>query len=85
MSAPCTEKCKYNGLSDREVLESRNRSGANVLEPPPGKSAWMLFLEKFKDPVICILMAAALISIFSGSVVESLGILIAVFLAIVPR
>lgn len=81
MSAPCTEKCKYNGLSDREVLESRNRSGANVLEPPPGKSAWMLFLEKFKDPVICILMAAALISIFSGSVVESLGILIAVFLA----
>ena len=41
----------------------------------------MLFLEKFKDPVICILMAAALISIFSGSVVESLGILIAVFLA----
>lgn len=81
MPASCSEKCKYRGLNDEEVRKSRIENGANMLEPPQGKSALMLFLEKFKDPVICILMAAALISVFSGKVVESLGILLAVFLA----
>ncbi len=76
-----TEICRYKGLTESEVAASRNKHGANLLEPPKGKSVWKLFLEKFQDPVIIILIAAALISAFTGAVIESLGILLAVFLA----
>ena len=73
--------CRYRGLTEAEVAASRAAEGANLLELPPGKPAWKLFLEKFQDPVIIILMVAALISIFTGAVMESLGILLAVLLA----
>ncbi len=42
----------YVGLTDEQVSESRRLHGVNLLTPPKKKSVWILFLEKFKDPII---------------------------------
>jgi len=54
---------KYTGLTDREVEESRKKYGCNILTPPPKESAWRALLEKFKDPLIVILLVAGAMSI----------------------
>lgn len=73
------------GLSDEQVLKSRNRHGVNLLTPPKRPSMWKLYLEKFKDPVIQILLVAAalslVISIIEDEYVETIGIFFAIFLA----
>ena len=73
------------GLSDIEVQQSREAHGANVLTPPKRKSMWSLYLEKFEDPVIRILLVAACfslgISIFENEYAETIGIFFAILLA----
>lgn len=73
------------GLSEREVLDSRNGFGMNVLPPPQRESFWKLYLSKYRDPIIIILIVAALISLtlgfFEGNFIETIGILAAIFLA----
>lgn len=54
---------KYTGLTDAEAEQSRSRNGANVLTPPRRESVFMLFLEKFRDPLIIILLIAGALSI----------------------
>lgn len=75
----------HNGLTTPEVLESREKHGTNVLSPPKKVSLWKLFFEKFEDPVIRMLLIIALISLGISYVekdfTESIGILIAIFLA----
>lgn len=75
----------FQGLTPAEVEASRQKYGANVLTPPPREPWWKQFLEKFDDPVIRILMIAAVISMgvgfVHGSFVEGVGILIAILLA----
>ncbi|TGY02562.1 calcium-translocating P-type ATPase, PMCA-type [Muribaculum sp. NM65_B17] len=84
----------YDGLTDAQVLESRREHGVNVLTPPKKRSMFMRFLEKFKDPLIIILLVAGALSIGiacyeyyalpdTGATVffEPLGIFIAIFLA----
>src|SRR5919201_4601622 len=53
-----------NGLPDESVAESRRRFGANRLTPLPREPVWKKFLEKFDEPIIKILLAAALLSMF---------------------
>ena len=76
---------KINGLNDNEVLESRSKYGENILTPPKRKSMWRLYLEKFNDPVIRILLFAALlslaVSIVENEYAETIGIIAAVLLA----
>ncbi len=76
---------QYRGLTDKQVLESRTQHGANDLTPPARESWVKLLLGKFNDPIIKLLLFATLLSFitgyFHGSIVESLGILLAVFLA----
>jgi Ca2+-transporting ATPase len=76
---------KWGGLSDAEVAESRKLHGSNILTPPEREPWWKLFLEKFDDPVIRILMIAAFIAIgvgiFHGQYLEGVGIITAVLLA----
>ncbi len=76
---------KLTGLSAAQVEESRRKFGNNVLTPPARDPWWKLFLEKFDDPVIRILMIAAVIAIAVGAVhgeyIEGIGIIIAVLLA----
>lgn len=75
----------YRGLSGPEVLASRERFGANVLTPPRRDPWWKLYLRKFDDPVIRILMVAAVIAIgvglADGKYFEGLGIVVAILLA----
>ena len=73
------------GLIDKEVEESRLKHGDNTLTPPRKTSMWQLYLEKYKDPIIQILLVAATISLIlafvEGEFMETIGIFIAIFLA----
>ena len=51
------------GLTEKQVEESRAKHGANVLTPPEKTPLWKLFLEKFQDPIIRILLLALLASV----------------------
>jgi hypothetical protein len=53
-------KTHYNGLRSQEVVDSRNKFGSNILTPPEKESLFVKFLEKFKDPLIIILLIAVL-------------------------
>jgi Ca2+-transporting ATPase len=76
---------QLRGLSSQEVLESRAKWGENVLTPPAREPWWRLFLEKFEDPVIRILLIAVGIAFLVGLVhheyTETIGILVAILLA----
>ena len=78
---------EYNpqGLTAREVEESRARHGENILTPPKDNSAWELLLDKFRDPIIRILLFAAALSLIigfiEGDLTESIGIISAILLA----
>lgn len=58
-----SQKNRYTGLTDAEVLESRKKNGANVLTPPEQDPWWKEFLDKFSDPLIIILLVAGVLSI----------------------
>jgi Ca2+-transporting ATPase len=73
------------GLSDSQVIENRKAYGENLLSPPEREPLWRLFLEKFEDPIIRILLIAALlslgISIIHWEFAETIGIICAIILA----
>lgn len=75
----------HAGLSDEQVRTSRQQYGDNVLTPPKKTSLWKLYLDKYRDPIIQILLIAALVSLVLAFVehdfVETLGIFIAIFIA----
>ena len=56
-------KHHFTGLSAQEVEASRKEHGENVLTPPAKRPLWLQFLDKFKDPLIIILILAGLLSI----------------------
>lgn len=58
-----SQKNRYTGLTDAEVLESRKKNGVNVLTPPEQDPWWKEFLDKFSDPLIIILLVAGVLSI----------------------
>lgn len=73
------------GLADEQVLKSRIEHGVNLLTPPKRPSLWKLYLEKFEDPVVRVLLVAALfsllISIVENEYAETIGIIMAILLA----
>ena len=75
----------HQGLNSEEVAASRAKHGSNNLTPPPRTPLWKLFLEKFTDPVIRILLIAAFLSLgisfVHGEFYETIGIFCAIFLA----
>lgn len=79
------ESKHYSGLTDEQAEASRQKYGKNILTPPARTPLWKLFLEKFKDPIIRILLAAAflslIISIIHNEYAETIGIFAAIFLA----
>lgn len=76
---------RNSGLSDEQVERSRKRCGYNVLTPPRRISLWKMYLDKYRDPIIQILLVAALMSLVLAFIehnfMETIGIFIAVFLA----
>ena len=83
----------FTGLTAAQVEESRRQHGANVLTPPKKAPLWRQFLNKFRDPLIIILLIAGALSVGisiyeyygldEGAAVffEPVGIFIAIFLA----
>ena len=81
------------GLTSEQVEQSRSKYGNNTLTPPQKEPVWKLFLEKFQDPLIRILLialamsvAVALYEYFTDAaavnvLLEPLGIFIAIMLA----
>lgn len=76
---------EMRGLTPEEVAKSREEFGENVLTPPKRDSVWKLFIEKFNDPIIKVLLVAALLSLvvafIDGEFAETIGIFCAIFLA----
>ena len=64
---------------------SRLEHGENVLTPPRRQSMWRLYLEKYQDPMVRILLVAAVVSLVLSFVkndyIETIGIIAAVILA----
>lgn len=75
----------HGGLTDDEVRQSREKYGVNLLTPPKRPSLWKLYLEKFEDPVVRVLLVAAIfsliISIIENEYAETIGIIAAILLA----
>lgn len=73
------------GLTEKEVAESRAKHGENMLTPPKRASLWKLYIEKYKDPIVRILLFAALVSlglaVIENEYVETIGIILAIVLA----
>lgn len=80
-----TKKAKYEGLTQKQVEESRTKYGDNIITPAKRVSMWRLFFEKFNDPIIKILLVAAaisfVISLSEGGFAETIGIFVAIILA----
>lgn len=83
---------QFKGLTDSQVQQSRAEHGANVLTPKERRAAWKLFLDKFREPLIIILLVAGVASIgisiyeyhLDGEFkvfFEPIGIFAAIFLA----
>ena len=87
------DKHHYKGLTDVQVLESREKYGENSLSSVEGEPLWKQFLEKFTDPIIIILLVALVFSFGVSTYeyvvhnegfdafLEPIGILFAVLLA----
>ena len=63
-------KSSINGLSQEEVDKRLKENGFNELKEKEKTPTWKLFLESFKDPLVIILLVAALVQIFLGEVTE---------------
>ena len=87
-------KQHFQGLTKEQVIASREADGENVLTPPAKTSLWTLFLEKFDDPIIRILLVAWGLSLIIAAVhcwgpeakgfsafLEPIGIFFAIILA----
>ena len=79
------DKNKRFGLTDEQVKQSREQHGRNVLTTPHRTSLWKLYLDKYRDPIIQILLVAAFVSLILAFIeqnfMETIGIFVAVFLA----
>lgn len=82
----CKKEDYYHlGLTENEVLRSRRENGINLLTPPKRPSLWKLYLEKFEDPIVRVLLIAAvlslIISLIENEYAETIGIIAAILLA----
>ena len=79
------EEIKLDGLSNAEVIASRDKYGENVLTPPKKTPIWKLYIDKYRDPIIQILLVAAAVSLglafVNNDFMETIGIFLAIILA----
>ncbi|MDP1994885.1 MAG: cation-transporting P-type ATPase, partial [Ignavibacteria bacterium] len=68
----------YEGLNSSQVIIQREIYGDNLISPPIKTPWWKLFLEKFEDPIIRILIIAALVAtgigLVDGNYIEGIGV-----------
>ena len=70
----------HDGLSQAEASSRLEKYGKNELKEKASDPTWKIFLESFKDPMVIILIVAALIQIVTGSMMESLIIFLVLIL-----
>lgn len=58
------------GLTSEEAAKRLNEYGANKLDEPPKPTLLARFIEQFKNPMILVLLAAAVISAITGIISE---------------
>ena len=76
---------KFNGLTDKEVEESKRKFGSNAIPDSEPTTFWEEFKETFKDPIIRILLGISVLMIgmfFFGyaEIYEAVGIIVAVLI-----
>ena len=69
-----------SGLDDGRVEAQRARYGPNELREKEKKPAWVIFLSQFKDFMILVLIAAAVVSGVVGDLTDTMIILVIVLL-----
>ena len=78
-------KIKHSGLNESQVLENRKKYGDNTLTPPPKVSLWSLYIEKFEDPIVRVLLVASFLSLIISFIhwefAETIGIILAIILS----
>ena len=68
------------GLSQSEAKKRLKENGFNELREKEKVPTWKLFIDSFKDPLIIILLVAALVQVFLGEIMESIIIFIVLIL-----
>lgn len=76
---------KFNGLTDKEVEESKAKNGSNAIPDSEPTTFWQEFKETFKDPMIRVLLAIAALMIVMfcfgyAEIYEPLGTIVAVII-----
>jgi P-type Mg2+ transporter len=69
------------GLSHQDAQQRLSSAGANSLKRTHKSSDWILLLNQFKSPIILILIAAAVLSIFLQDAIDAIIILTIVFIS----
>ena len=69
-----------NGISEEEAKNRLQKNAPNELKEANKVPIWKMFLESFKDPLVIILLIAAIVQIFLGEFVESIIIFVVVIL-----
>lgn len=76
---------KFNGLNSKQVIESMEKNGKNVISGNGTDSFFKLFIESLGDPIIKILLVALGIKVFflfrNFDWYETIGIVLAIFIA----
>jgi Ca2+-transporting ATPase len=68
------------GLSSEEAKKRLEKYGENKLSSKSKKTIFQIFFSQLKDPMIFILIAAAIISAFMGEISDSIIILVVIFI-----
>ena len=71
-------RASKEGLQEEEAKQRLHKYGKNMLQEGKKKSAMMIFLEQFKDFLVMILIAAALLSLFLGDLESAIVILVVI-------
>jgi Ca2+-transporting ATPase len=69
-----------SGLDEAEALQRSEKQGPNLLQEKKKKAVWLLFLDQFKDLMVLILAAAALLSGLIGDLTDTVIILVILLL-----
>ena len=76
---------KFNGLNDKEIAESREKYGSNVIKDSEPTTFWDEFKETFNDPMIRILLVIVVIMIImfffgKAQIYEPIGTIVAILI-----
>ncbi|MBD3167886.1 MAG: HAD-IC family P-type ATPase [candidate division Zixibacteria bacterium] len=68
------------GISGSEVAKRRKKYGKNILREHKKKSAWLIFIDQLKSPIVWLLAAAAVVSFAFSEYAEGLAVTIVIII-----